>query len=152
MVWVAFQGSGGQMVATGAPVGGLADIGNFTVLQTVPGSTGGNFGGIEISPDGQVSVTYQIPTGDIGPSTIFVQTDPDGFGPFSFGIGGTRRDYGTVFKVTTNGLMTPLVYFDDGTNGGFPSGGLIRASDGNPFGFIRIAATAGTRLFTVLIT
>ncbi|HTK77163.1 MAG TPA: VCBS repeat-containing protein [Gemmataceae bacterium] len=85
MVWVAFQAVDGAMVASGAPVGGLADVGTFGPEQVVPGSALGNFGGIAISPFGQVTVTYQNPTQDIGPSSIFVQTDPDGLGPISFG-------------------------------------------------------------------
>jgi hypothetical protein len=87
MVWVAFQGPDGAYVAAGAPVGGLADVGTFRPAEVVPGSTTGNFGGIAISPFGQVTVVYQNPTQDIGPSSIFVQTDPDGLGPISFGAG-----------------------------------------------------------------
>jgi hypothetical protein len=93
MVWVAFQGPGGTpgqlgpMVASGAPVGGLADVGTFGKPEVVTGSNTGNFGSIAISPTGQVSVAYQLPTQGIGPSEMFVQTDPDGLGPISFGAG-----------------------------------------------------------------
>jgi hypothetical protein len=95
MVWIAFkslgnenQGLPGAMAAAGAPVAGLADVGTFGPLQVISGSAIGNFGGIAIGPNGQVSVTYQTPSSDIGPSSIFVQTDPDGLGPISFGGAG----------------------------------------------------------------
>ncbi len=45
--------------------------------------------------------------------------------------GGTS--FGTVFAMTTNGVVTPLVWFG-GTNGSFPHAGLILASDGNYYG------------------
>src|SRR5438094_7489228 len=40
---------------------------------------------------------------------------------------------GTIFKVTTNGALTTLVYLD-GTNGLNPTSDLLLASDGNLFG------------------
>ena len=41
--------------------------------------------------------------------------------------------YGTVFKVTINGTLTPLVYFN-GVNGAYPDGALTLGSDGNFYG------------------
>ena len=43
---------------------------------------------------------------------------------------GGSTDKGTIFRVTTNGVLTPLVSFT-GTNGEFPWAGLMRARDGN---------------------
>jgi uncharacterized repeat protein (TIGR03803 family) len=48
-------------------------------------------------------------------------------------FGGTNG-YGTVFKITTNGTLTPLVSFG-GTNGAYPQGRLVQqASDGILYG------------------
>lgn len=41
--------------------------------------------------------------------------------------------YGTVFKLTLSGQLTTLASFD-GTNGCWPSGALVQASDGNFYG------------------
>jgi uncharacterized repeat protein (TIGR03803 family) len=41
---------------------------------------------------------------------------------------------GTLFKVTTSGSFTPLYFFNGGTNGGAPYGGVFFASDGNYYG------------------
>jgi uncharacterized repeat protein (TIGR03803 family) len=40
---------------------------------------------------------------------------------------------GTVFKLTTNGVLTTLFSFN-GTNGLFPQAGLVQGSDGNLYG------------------
>jgi uncharacterized repeat protein (TIGR03803 family) len=47
--------------------------------------------------------------------------------------GGTNGGYGTMFKVTTNGLLTSLVSFAN-TNGAYPRALLTRGNDGNFYG------------------
>jgi hypothetical protein len=84
MVWVSYN-NGTQIVASGAAVTGLGQIGAFSTLEAAPGSNGGSFGNVAIGPNGQVMVTYQNPTGGTGPSTIFDNVDPDGLGPAGFG-------------------------------------------------------------------
>jgi hypothetical protein len=78
--------SGGQLLQVrGLPVSGLGQFGALSPAQTVPGSKYGSFGDIAVGQNGQVLTTYQdnIPTE--GPSTIFTNLDPDGFGPIGFG-------------------------------------------------------------------
>src|SRR5260221_539791 len=41
--------------------------------------------------------------------------------------------FGTVFKMTPEGVLTTLVKFD-GSNGSYPRAGLIQATDGNFYG------------------
>ena len=47
--------------------------------------------------------------------------------------GGGSNDYGTVFRITTNGTLTVLVNFGD-TNGAQPAAGLMLGPDGNFYG------------------
>jgi hypothetical protein len=86
-VWVTYKLFAKQQLlrVSGAPVTGKGGVGAFTDPLPVPGSKAGTFGDIVVGPNGQVMVTYQdnIPTE--GPSTIFVNLDPDGFGPQGFG-------------------------------------------------------------------
>ena len=82
-IWLAFQ-KGGTMNVTGAPVTGLNQVGSFAPLARLRGGGNGNFGDIAVGPDGQVMVTYQRQAGR-GKSQIFVNVDPDGFGPAPFG-------------------------------------------------------------------
>jgi hypothetical protein len=107
-VWVTFQ-LDGRLVAAGARVLGPGAIGQFNSIEEIPRSQGGNFGDIVVGPNGAVMVTYQIQRNDpdvvpddetsftidedgnivtndvTGPGEIYVNVDPDGFGPESFG-------------------------------------------------------------------
>ena len=44
---------------------------------------------------------------------------------------------GTVFRVTTNGILTTLVYFADPLNGLQPNGQLAQTTNGDLFGMTR---------------
>ena len=46
---------------------------------------------------------------------------------------GDNSNFGTVFKMTTNGALTTLVLFNN-TNGSHPWAGLVQRSDGNFYG------------------
>jgi uncharacterized repeat protein (TIGR03803 family) len=56
--------------------------------------------------------------------------------------GGTNGD-GTVFRITTNGIFTPLWSFTGGSDGTEPYAGLVQASDGNLYGTTEAGGTNG---------
>jgi len=77
---------------------------------------------------------------------LYAFTNADGMNPYAdlcagqdgnfYGTtvgGGTNGGFGTVFKVTTNGLLTSLVSFA-GTNGSFSHSELAQGNDGNFYG------------------
>ena len=84
-VWVTWRDDSGGIAARGRPVTGALTFGAWGAEQDI--SATGNFGDIAIGPSGEVMVTYQTPTGNEGPSTIFVHTDADGVGAGGFGAG-----------------------------------------------------------------
>ncbi len=106
MVWVTWN-EDDQIVARGAQVTGLGQIGSFVTAAAVPGTKGrvgmprsvdrqpapgsgggnGQFGDIAIGPDGHVVVDWQTsqPDSVSCPCEIDVNTDPDGTGPMGFG-------------------------------------------------------------------
>jgi uncharacterized repeat protein (TIGR03803 family) len=47
---------------------------------------------------------------------------------------GTNGGFGTIFRLTTGGVATTLYTFSGGSDGAFPSGNLIQATDGNLYG------------------
>lgn len=75
--------NGGVQTVSIARVTGLGQVGTFTT-ETVPNSNGGNFGDIAIGARGQITVTYEQPSGGVGPANLFASTDPDGLGPQGF--------------------------------------------------------------------
>ncbi len=79
----------------------------------------------------QPEVLFSFPSGPQNPYGNLVQgSDGDFYGTtYSGGTNGL----GTVFRMTTNGTMTPLVSFGN-TNGANPYAGLVMGSDGNFYG------------------
>lgn len=88
--------------------------------------------------------TAQAQTAQV--QVLYAFTNADGINPFAglcagqdgnfYGTtanGGTNGNNGTVFMVTTNGLLSSLVSFNN-TNGSSPQAGLTQGSDGNFYG------------------
>lgn len=83
-VWVVFNG-GGPIVATGAPVTGLGQVGSFITPEVVPGTNNCTYGDVAIGPQGQVMQVCTLTESGQGGGKLFVNVDPDGLGPAGFG-------------------------------------------------------------------
>lgn len=83
-VWVVFN-AGGPMVATGAPVTGLGQVGSFAQVEVVPGTNNCTYGDVAIGPAGQVMQVCTLTESGQGGGKLFVNVDPDGLGPAGFG-------------------------------------------------------------------
>jgi hypothetical protein len=83
-VWVVFNG-GGPMVATGAAVKGLGQVGNFFNPEVVPGTNNCTYGDVAIGPSGEIMQVCALTESGQGGGKLFVNVDPDGLGPAGFG-------------------------------------------------------------------
>src|SRR5216684_2022975 len=83
-VWVVFNG-GGPIVATGAPVTGLGQVGGFITPEVVPGTNNCTYGDVAIGPTGEVMQVCTLTESGQGGGKLFVNVDPDGLGPIGFG-------------------------------------------------------------------
>src|SRR5439155_7501093 len=83
-VWVVFNG-GGPIVATGAPVTGLGQVGNFITPEVVPGTNNCTYGDVAIGPKGEVMQVCTLTESGQGGGKLVVNGDPDGLGPSGFG-------------------------------------------------------------------
>ena len=119
----------------GGPEGSLiqASNGDFYGL-TMGGGVNGGGAVFEMTPSGTESVLYsfagtdgQLPYGDL------VQgSDGNFYGMTQSGGAGTVL--GTVFEITPGGTETVLHSFGGGSDGAYPYGNLIQASNGNFYG------------------
>jgi hypothetical protein len=83
-VWLVFN-AGGPMVATGAPVSGLGQVGGFLPIEVVQGTNNCTYGDVSIGPAGQVMQVCTLTESGQGGGKILVSVDPDGLGPQGFG-------------------------------------------------------------------
>jgi len=125
-----FDGTNGA-----GPVGGLAggDPGSF--YGTTAGGGAGDSGTIfKITTNGLFSPLYGFSGDEDGadPEAGLVQ-GPDG-SFYGTTCGGGDDDAGTIFNVTTNGVLTTLYSFTGGLDGGAPQAGLMLGADGNFYG------------------
>ena len=137
-----FNGTNGAIPSLGLTIGidqnfyGTTQVGGTSNLGTV----------FKMSADGTLNTLFSF-TGTNGkwPDTLLAQ-DADGFlyGTTAYSIldNGTSTN-GTVFKVTTNGVLTTLFHFD-GTNGINPLSYLILGKDGNIYGTLSDINNSGS--------
>ena len=82
--WVIFN-AGGPMVATGARVMGLGQVGSFAPVEVVSGTNNCTYGDVAIGPSGQVMNVCTLTETGQGGGKLLVSVDPDRLGPASFG-------------------------------------------------------------------
>ena len=126
---------------TNAPTNGVVPLtglvqgtdGNF-YGTTSEGGTNGAGTVFQITPQGMLTTLWQFatnaPTNGLVPFSALVQGNDGNFYGTTDG-GGTNHD-GTIFRITTNGVLTSLWSFTD-TDGKSPVG-LTLGSDGNFYG------------------
>ena len=136
-----FNGQGGPEF----PYAGLiqGSDGNFYGTTTAGGSQHGNGTVFKITPNGTVTVLHNFACTDgCAPFGGLVQGSDGNFYGTTRDGGTNGFNYGTVFKITTNGTFTSLHTFE-GNDGGEPYAGLIQATDGNLYGTTTSAGAHG---------
>jgi uncharacterized repeat protein (TIGR03803 family) len=119
------QGSDGDFYGTTS--GGGTNGGYGTVFKI---STNGAL--TRLYSFGSVQDTNGVALDGAGPVAGLVQGS-DGYIYGMTYAGGTNY-YGTVFRISTNGVLTSLYSFTGGNDGGNPQAALVQASDGSFYG------------------
>jgi uncharacterized repeat protein (TIGR03803 family) len=110
---------------------------------------GTNFDGtvFRITTKGALTPLYSFTGGHDGtfPEATLVQaSDGNLYGTtYQGGISNNIPGYGAVFRITTNGVLTPLYSFTNGSDGSYPVAGLVQASDGKLYGTTSEGGTNG---------
>jgi uncharacterized repeat protein (TIGR03803 family) len=117
------------------PLGTLVQANDGYLYGTASeGGTNGDGTVFRVTTNGVFTALYSFTGGNDGayPHAGLVQAD-DGYLYGTAWEGGTSN-YGTIFRITTSGVLTPLHTFTGGNDGAFPLGTLVQASDGNLYG------------------
>jgi uncharacterized repeat protein (TIGR03803 family) len=134
--------NGGPNVDGAHPKAALIQASDGNLYGTTS-SAGANASGtvFRITPSGTFTTVYSFSAQPFGEN----YANADGAGPVAALIQGSDgnlygtcsaggfNNQGTVFKITTTGLLTTLHSFDE-TDGGAPQAALIQAGDGNLYG------------------
>ncbi|MGP8235749.1 MAG: choice-of-anchor tandem repeat GloVer-containing protein, partial [Limisphaerales bacterium] len=135
------QDASGNPVDGWGPQGGLVQgsDGNFYGTTTMGGDFGGDFlfgaGTVfKMNTNGTLiwSVLFEGTNGFRPTAGLLQGTDGNFYGTTSLGGSGfdaTNDGSGTVFKITSDGILTSLYSFTDGADGGNPAAGLVQGRD-----------------------
>jgi uncharacterized repeat protein (TIGR03803 family) len=141
------------------PLGGLV-LGRDGILYGTAsfGGTNLSFGTIfKITTNGAFTTLFNFHFADGSEPAVKMIQGNDGnlYGTTAFG-GATVNDpsgsgLGTVFRITTNGVFTPLILFQ-GTNGSSPQSTLLFGNDGNLYGNTVQGGPGGGGTFFKIVT
>jgi uncharacterized repeat protein (TIGR03803 family) len=120
------------------PQAGLVQATDGDFYGTTSGGGADNLGTVyKISPTGTLTTLDRFASADGYYTSGLIQaTDGDFYGTAN---GGGAHNVGTVFKITPSGTLTALYSFcskggGDCTDGEYPGGGLIQATNGDLYG------------------
>ena len=114
----------GLVQATDGNFYGTTQSGGAHLLGTV----------FRITPRGALTTLHSFNLTDgSSPEAPLIQGTDGNLYSTTYNGGNSGGDYGTVFKITTSGVLTTLHNFDDTEGKGIVSG-LVQASDGNFYG------------------
>jgi uncharacterized repeat protein (TIGR03803 family) len=146
---VSFNGTNGTY-----PMAGLVEgnDGNFYGTTQIGGTNGGYGTVFKMTPSGALTtlVSFNNTNGAFPQGGLIQAIDGNFYGTTAAGGDNfqsfTNYHAGTVFRLTTSGVLTTLVSFN-GTNGGSPEAGLTEMSDGNFYGTTTAGGTNKPSIF-----
>jgi uncharacterized repeat protein (TIGR03803 family) len=117
------------------PTGALVQLANGSFYGTTAagGDSYGTAFRLTLSPRANKDL-YLFGDGDDGAEPVAGLIEGSDGNLYGTALQGGEDSLGTVFQLTTGGVLTPLYSFTGGDDGGFPYGGVIQGKDGNFYG------------------
>jgi uncharacterized repeat protein (TIGR03803 family) len=118
---------------------------------TLYGTTSGSFGTVfEITTNGDFTTlhTFNGSDGSAPKAGLVLGSDGNLYGTAEGG--GSDGWFGTMFQITTNGVLTTLHTFN-GTDGSHPNAALVQATDGSFYGTTSHGAAGYGTIFQMII-
>ncbi|MGO8672106.1 MAG: choice-of-anchor tandem repeat GloVer-containing protein, partial [Capsulimonadaceae bacterium] len=147
----------GSVLHDGAiPNSGLVQDTNGSFYgTTVQGGSAGTGTVFQVDPSGVLTILHSFEDGSVSNDgsyptpSLTLASDGNFYGTTSTGgsTGTGTNGYGTVYRMTPGGDVTILHNFGDGSvssDGRYPAGGLVQASDGNLYGTTETGGTKGS--------
>lgn len=98
----------------------------------------------KITPTGALTVLHTFTNGiDGGHSSAALIQGTNGSFYGTTSTGGGKNGDGTVFQITPAGVLTTLHTFTNGSDGAYPTGGLVQGADGQFYGTAGSGGTNG---------
>lgn len=117
------------------PTAGLASAPDGNLYGTTEQGGANNYGTVySVSTNGAFSTLYSFTGGSDGANpyaSLALGRDGNLYGTT---LNGGSSHYGTIFKITPGGALTPLHSFTGGNDGAIPYGALVQAANGNLYG------------------
>jgi len=151
-----------QILTTLASFDGSNGDGPSALIQATDGNFYGttNEGGahgygtvFQVTSSGTLTTLYSFNGGDDGsyPDAPLVQaTDGNFYGTTAWAW--TDTIFGTIFKITPDGTLTTIHILEGGTDGNYPEGTLVQATDGDFYGTTTEGGRGGLRGMVFQIT
>src|ERR1035438_5034302 len=119
-----------------SPVAGLVQGTDGNLYGTTYwGGTNGLGTVFKISTSGTQTSLYSFTDGNDGASPWAAPLVQGSDGSlYGTAVGGGTNGFGTVFQVSTNGVLTPIYSFTGGDDGSYPEAGLVQGRDGMLYG------------------
>ncbi|HLV79314.1 MAG TPA: choice-of-anchor tandem repeat GloVer-containing protein, partial [Chthonomonadaceae bacterium] len=112
----------------------LGSDGNLYGASTIGGSTGISGTIFKITPASLFTLLYTFKGGasdGSGPHVLMQASDGNLYGTTA---AGGPANFGSIFRITTGGIETPLYFFTGGSDSAGPQGGLVQGPDGALYG------------------
>ncbi|HEY1787276.1 MAG TPA: choice-of-anchor tandem repeat GloVer-containing protein [Verrucomicrobiae bacterium] len=110
---------------------------------TYEGGTNGDGAVFRITTNGVLTPLYSFTGAHDGAEPVAGLVQADDGNLYGTTFEGGTNGYGAIFRITTNGVLTPLYSFADGHDGAYPEGALVQANDGNLYGTTYEGGTNG---------